>query len=467
MISFAGYDCPSHFDTSIITSGGYIINNARSLTGAVTGMDSVRYDYHITGTFIATTHKINVFYNNIIGGDRTANFMSSNNLVSLVDAAGDVSYVNSGNCKIKVYNDIFSREINIINSVIESNIYDSSEYSQYETTASGNVLVVYNSNSSESDALKNYYTGTRPMFGQVNILGADTPETESFTSYAQYVSGLQNPVNSFVTGSGKSVRYIVLLHGIPTRISSDPRLISTCWALSTGLRQNSDLGYSGIFYGKTGEFILDIYRPEQSALVTFITADSYGACSGYIARISQGQTGLFLTGESSNFYCDDYHVNGVNSAIPNNARSLSGAGVTGEKNIYSLSSHIYSGSDVAGYLSWGTNGGLPKNYHDIISWTGHNWYVIGTSESFNGQRSSAQNSFTGWFGRTAFGGTNYENCPVGAMCHTEEPGGPNFGDDFLKAWNSGIPFARCAWGNNRQNKQMTMIIGDPFVCKSI
>lgn len=74
-----------------------------------------------------------------------------------------------------------------------------------------------------------------------------------------------------------------------------------------------------------------------------------------------------------------------------------------------------------------------------------------------------QGHFTQWFSSMAFGGTNYENTPVGAVCHTDEPGagGVNNAATYFGSWAQGKSFALCAW--NSRNTMYFQAVGDPFV----
>jgi hypothetical protein len=75
-------------------------------------------------------------------------------------------------------------------------------------------------------------------------------------------------------------------------------------------------------------------------------------------------------------------------------------------------------------------------------------------------------NFLQWFSSNAFGGTNYSNTPVGAVCYTEEPGGDgaiNNETIYFGEWVAGKNFALCAW-NSRVTPNM-QAVGDPFVTK--
>ena len=104
-----------------------------------------------------------------------------------------------------------------------------------------------------------------------------------------------------------------------------------------------------------------------------------------------------------------------------------------------------------------------------MNWNqGSSWWIIETIESYNGQRDLGMGNFTQWFSDRAFGGTiytNYECTPVGAVSHTDEPGGPYVNDAaiYFGLWAQGKNFAICAWKSRRTEKFQA--VGDPFVRK--
>jgi hypothetical protein len=130
--------------------------------------------------------------------------------------------------------------------------------------------------------------------------------------------------------------------------------------------------------------------------------------------------------------------------------------------------HITNGLNVAGYLSWGAHSSLLNEYAiypRAISWQGNSgWWIIETMESFNGQPRGGQGDFNMWFDHRAFGGTNYQNTPVGAVTHVDEPWGAwNDPQLYFGLWEAGRNFAVCAWNSRRT--PYFQAVGDPFVRK--
>ncbi len=74
-------------------------------------------------------------------------------------------------------------------------------------------------------------------------------------------------------------------------------------------------------------------------------------------------------------------------------------------------------------------------------------------------------NFTQWFSDLGFGWpsrTNYENTPVGAVSHTDDPRLEfiNDGSTYFGLWAAGKSFAICAWQSRRIF--FFQAVGDPF-----
>jgi hypothetical protein len=71
--------------------------------------------------------------------------------------------------------------------------------------------------------------------------------------------------------------------------------------------------------------------------------------------------------------------------------------------------HITAATNVAGYYTWGADGGLSPSYatnETIEFFDASMWYIMETGESYNGQRipSFPQGNFLSWYATNAFGG---------------------------------------------------------------
>jgi hypothetical protein len=79
------------------------------------------------------------------------------------------------------------------------------------------VLVVYNSSSTDSVAVKDYYIANRPGFASVSILAISTVETEAITQSGFETTIRQPIVDWLLAHPQKTIYYIVLLRSIPSR----------------------------------------------------------------------------------------------------------------------------------------------------------------------------------------------------------------------------------------------------------
>jgi hypothetical protein len=120
---------------------------------------------------------------------------------------------------------------------------------------------------------------------------------------------------------------------------------------------------------------------------------------------------------------------------------------------YTVTNHIYAGTNVAGYWSGGTDSGLGGSYNSFatngqVIFSGNSdWFIMATVDSYNGQRDNFQAGFLTWFATNSFGGTNYSNTPIGAAIHVDEPttGGEENTYVYFRDWALGKPFGITAW----------------------
>ena len=78
-------------------------------------------------------------------------------------------------------------------------------------------------------------------------------------------------------------------------------------------------------------------------------------------------------------------------------------------------------------------------------------------------------NYTDWYDRRAFSdlntSTNYEETPVGAVCHAGEPWlcGVNDAGVYFQRWNEGKFFCIAAWNSARSDSFFA--VGDPLVVR--
>ena len=292
---------------------------------------------------------------------------------------------------------------------------------QYPVNVSQDLLLIYNTNSTDSATVLNYYLAHRPMVSGVNVLGIGCPTNEivgSVTNSSQIIAPYLNWLTNNPT---KHPQYLVLFYGIPSRVED-----------------------GGTIYPSV-QYQLATDTPDQP-FVTSINMGGTNDCIGYINKLAYIGTnyspGKLIISASAggygntNYYFDnttslsiDYNVSGLNASNAVVQAGASPASVT-YTNVYpdcgSLDCHLTRGVNVAGYLSFGANSSLGTNYatNGYVQWSGNSsWWIIETVESFNGQvlQNYPQCNFIKWFSSNAFGGTNYSSTPVGAVSHVEEP----------------------------------------------
>ena len=129
--------------------------------------------------------------------------------------------------------------------------------------------------------------------------------------------------------------------------------------------------------------------------------------------------------------------------------------------------HLRTGTNVAGYISWGQHSCLGADYAtdaNGVHWQGNSgWWIIETVESFNGDQTTYQGNFIKWFSSSAFAGTNYLHTPVGGVSHVDEPGlsGVNDPAAYFGLWQAGLGFGSCAWISRRT--EFFQAVGDPLI----
>ncbi|HEV2331297.1 MAG TPA: hypothetical protein VGY56_21145 [Verrucomicrobiae bacterium] len=328
----------------------------------------------------------------------------------------------------------------------------------YPVNVSQDLLLVYNSNSSDSSNICSYYLAHRPMVANANVLGVDCEidmgEFYDTTNTApnQWDPQVVTPILNWLTNNPtKHPTYVILFYDIPTRV----------W-IST----NNGCGYPN-YFGSTSYQIHSLY-PGWKPFVNNINGGSLADCEAYVDKIAHMATNspdkLVISASAAGYRNTDYYFDDTETNYFGDPVGLSGAraviaeGVSSNSVIYtnvnpdcgSLECHLSSGTNVAGYFCWGEHSSLDDNYptNGFVQWSGNSgWWIIQTMESFNGQRGGcAQGDFVQWFSSSAFGGTNYSDTPVGAVSHVEEPqlSGVENPAVYFGLWAAGKNFGICA-----------------------
>ena len=366
---------------------------------------------------------------------------------------------------------------------------------QYPVDVTKDLLLIYNTNSTDSATVLNYYLAHRPMVNGANVLGISCPGIPVTNSGTVSYAGITNTVYETVTSSNftnqvltpvqawlnsnptKRPQYVVLFLDVPSRID-DTATAAAYYPFYDGIEESSL------------SFRLATTVPGWNPFITHINMNGTNDCVGYINKLaimganSPGK--LIISASASgygntNYYFDDSRP-GFGTPNQNNYCYLAASNVLyvnpTASVIYSntpyngiLAGHITNGVNIAGYMSWGnhgyygdTNGTYAINGTIVFNGSS-TWWVIETIESYNGQRYRiGQGKFIEWFSSNAFGGTNYSNTPAGAVTHVYEPGlGLQNGPSYFGLWHGGKNFAICAW--NSRVTTYFQAVGDPLISK--
>jgi hypothetical protein len=243
-------------------------------------------------------------------------------------------------------------------------------------------------------------------------------------------------------------------------------------------------------------------------LVTHITARTKNDVSGYIKKITtlgvvsgcylrgsgQNNTYLFnfleadISGNSQTDYLRDQY-SGIRIFCPSANSVLLLSGQMNQTNIPRI-----TGGDLAGFMYRGIHQGYSSSnpiqqfydgsstYNGYIRFTGYNWYIMSSAESFNGINmlydantgvwtdavgAAGMTHIFGWLRSNSFDSTNYEHCPVGCCGHATEPTEMVNRYPYFILWNSGLPFIEAAYRSRIYSNVLLgwTCNGDPLLLK--
>jgi hypothetical protein len=316
------------------------------------------------------------------------------------------------------------------------------------------------------------------MVGNANRLGISCPTNEGI-SWGAYTSNFVAPVVAWLSNNPTlRPQYVILFQDFPSRFTNAN-------GGTESVQFDLNAGYNPYFS------TID-YATNWTPFVTSINMNGTGGasdCTNYINKLTNmagNSQKLFISARAANYGNSNWYFDDANAIHPYSAALFGVEGVETNgvptNNItytpLSDTTNITRGTNVAGYCTWGVNGGLPADYaiSNVVSFSASStWYIIATVESFNGQRVTGQGNFLEWFSTGAFGSTNYTNTPVGAISHVDEP--HEYADNtynYFGLWSAGKSFAVCAWagqiGTYSENGYSAgysdfwfQATGDPFV----
>jgi alpha-tubulin suppressor-like RCC1 family protein len=365
----------------------------------------------------------------------------------------------------------------------------SSSLLQYPVDVTKDLLLIYNTNSTDSSNVCAYYLQHRPLVSGANVLGIGfsgfyiasggaPPNSIAVTNITDYetisppdfTNIIQNPVLGWLNSNPtKRPQYVILFLGVPSRVN-DTATSATNFPFYPSGDQSAGVDCQ-----------LQTMMPGWQPFIMHINMGDSNDCKAYIDKLAYfGTNGpavsLLISGTAGRYTNTNYYIDDSGSSgLSNTVTALIQSGVVAASIDYAppTATHIYVGTNVAGYLSHGSHGSaphLPGTYatDGTITFEGDSdWYIIQTIESFNGQAyESGQGNYIGWFSANAFGGTNYGNTPLGAISTVDEPGGLGTGSapTYFTLWAAGKNFGICAW-NARTTPYYFQAVGDPLTTK--
>jgi alpha-tubulin suppressor-like RCC1 family protein len=349
---------------------------------------------------------------------------------------------------------------------------------QYPLDASKDLLLVYNTNSPDSQTVLNYYLQHRPLAANANVLGLGCTNAEIILP-SDFTNQINVPLAQWLAANPtKRPGYVVLFLDVPSRVDDPVNSIvqpSVSYQIATGTANWQPL-VTHLNMGDTNACVAYINKlalmgsnfSPGKLVISAGGAGGYGNANYVIDNVRHG-TG-FTDDYTSEWWFGLMATNGLAlSGVPSSAILYTNGIETFSNGIASNLPHLTNAANVAGYMSWGGHSSLGAAYatDGELQWTGRSsWFVIATLESFNGDRDVSgmgMGNFIEWFSPNAFGGANYLNTPVGAVTHVEEPtsSGIENMQTYYGLWVAGQNFATCAWA--ARNTPYYMVVGDPLV----
>ena len=386
---------------------------------------------------------------------------------------------------------------------------------QYPINVTNDLLLVYNPNTVDGAGVFAYYMANRPMVTGANVLALPNCPATYTTTRTNYSTAILAPLTNWLAANPtKRPQYMVFFVDVPTRLA-----INTNWGQSYYFAnypsEDNSVSYD-LYTNSVGvpPFITHInmrdpnttsaapctnyinklqsFGAKYSPGKLFISAAA-GGYAGTTYVLDNGRHGITDTNDDQVYAQSNYFINAYNNLVQTSGVSPSSIYYTNGPPLdeYTLTFtngtyiwipnngvHITNAWNVAGYASWGAHSALGNEYPYRgppssdnplpVAWGGASgWWLIDTIESYNGMPGAGQGNYWEWFSTNAFGSTNYDRTPVGAITHTDEPNQfqnlQNLPYPYLGFWAAGKNFAICAW-NTRQTPHF-QAVGDPFVTR--
>ncbi len=377
----------------------------------------------------------------------------------------------------------------------------------YPVKVPKDLLLIYNTNSVDSKTVLDYYLAHRQNIGGANVLGIGwtnsvTPGYFETITPTDLTNHLLNPVHDWLVGNPtKRPQFVILFMDVPGRVSTNtafpiwpiayfaaPASSSVCMQF-----QNIQANWQpfvthlnmgmGNLVNRTNDCIAYINKLANLGVPIFSNSPILSASAG-----NYGNTNFILDDVRNGMTCEGCENYSLQTVISSATNGLLAFGIPSTEihyydrilldNVFTLTNHCLTMTNVAGYVCWGTHGDITpsRTIDGTIKWYGNSgWWLINTEESFNGQQiytPGAQGSFNFWFSSTAFGGINYSNTPIGAVTTVDEPGlpGKNNNSIYFGLWATGKNFGICSWHSRGLSSPLPFLpvfqaVGDPLITR--
>ena len=362
---------------------------------------------------------------------------------------------------------------------------------QYPVNPANDVLLIYNTASSASISVFNYYLANRPGVAAANILGVDcstngiSNETYSLSSYnSEFVTPVANWLSA---NPAKRPQYVVLFQDLPTTVAYPPpntNVTQPWFSVQYDLNCGSNTVISEV------DYLLN-WHP----FVTSINVDPMGSsnnCINYINKLKNvagTSKTLFISASATGYSNTNWYFDDIDDPPTGGDGAACVAGVSNVNPTASIfttrggANFVTKATNVAGYYTCSedcvTTNCATNAVNGVIQFYGQStWYVISTTDSYNGLLTNGYNSaqwrYVTWFCSNSFGSpNNYTNTPVGAVVHVQEPGGnPASSTEnrsvYFGDWAAGWTFGISAWNSFLDNylpADRCAAVGDPFVSR--
>ena len=169
---------------------------------------------------------------------------------------------------------------------------------QYPVDVTRDLLLIYNTNSTDSATVLNYYLVHRPMVSNVNVSAGIGCVTNEITTNSDFTNQILMPFLNWLTANPtKRPEYVILFLGIPSRLQNPSGFGSVSYVLSESVPGMQPY-VTTINMGGTNDCIAYINKlasmDTNHSLVISASAGGYGNTNYYFDNTGQLEIGLVM-----------------------------------------------------------------------------------------------------------------------------------------------------------------------------